>query len=365
MATLALCPAVRAEVTPDATARFLAGLPVPGTPLEGLTSEPAWVRHAAEFDREWGRFDQAQGGKVREWAAHALGEIFTSQQPAFYMFSGPDFLYANALFPHAGTYILCGTEPIGPVPDVEALPASVFAPALTNLRRTMESSLNWSFFITKHMKTDLRQKQLSGTLPVLYVFLARAGCTIESVTQVKLDESGNFAAQGSKKTTSGVKIVFRGRAGRQQTLYYFMTDLADWSVNVNPGFLKFCEMQGRGVSLLKAASFLMHGNHFNRVRDFLLSESDLILEDDSGIPFRFFQPDKWAVQCYGRYVGPIAMFKKFPQPDLTKAYAQGAPAPLDFSFGYQWRPSRSSLVVATPKKATDVVPQKSSLDGRE
>ena len=34
----------------------------------------------------------------------------------FYMFSGPDFLYANAFFPNASTYILCGIEPVGPVP---------------------------------------------------------------------------------------------------------------------------------------------------------------------------------------------------------------------------------------------------------
>ncbi|HEY2123872.1 MAG TPA: hypothetical protein VGG94_00290, partial [Chthoniobacterales bacterium] len=357
LATLALCPSVRAEVPPDATARFIAGLPVPGTPLEKLTTEPEWIRHAAAFDREWGRFDEAQGGKIRDWAAHAFGETFTSERPVFYMFSGPDFLYANAVFPNAGTYILCGTEPVGGVPDVESLPAGVFAPALANLRRALESSLNWSFFITKHMKTDLQQKQLSGTLPVLYVFLARSGCTIESVTQVKLDVSGNFAAEGSKKTTKGVKIVFQGRAGREQTLYYFTTDLADWSMNANPWFLKFCETQGRGVSLLKAASYLMHGNHFNRVREFLLSQSDLIVEDDSGIPFRFLESDKWSVQCYGRYVGPIGIFKKFPQPDLTKAYAADTPAPLDYSFGYQWRPSRSSLLVVTPKKTVGVLSQ--------
>jgi len=35
-----------------------------------------------------------------------------------YMFSGPDFLYANVFFPEATTYVLSGLEPVGGMPDV-------------------------------------------------------------------------------------------------------------------------------------------------------------------------------------------------------------------------------------------------------
>ena len=349
LAALAWCNHASAtDIPADVTARFLAGLPVPGTPLESKTSDSTWIRHASEFDHEWEHFEKAQRANIREWAARALGEKFVNEDPLFYMFSGPDFLYANAFFPNAGTYILCGTEPIGPVPEVDALTAAELSSALANLRGALDSSLSWSFFITKHMKTDLKQTRLSGTLPILYVFLARAECTINSVTEVKLDEAGNFAVQ-SKPFTPGVKITFTGLGGRKQTLYYFTTDLADWSVGTNPGFLKFCQQQGRGASLLKAASYLMHGNHFARVREFLLANSDLVLQDDSGIPYCFFAPDQWSVQCYGRYLGPIGTFKQYPQPDLAKAYAAAESPLLNFSFGYQWHPSRSSLVVATPR----------------
>ncbi len=337
-----------AETSPDVTARFLAGLPVAGGSLENRTSDPAWIRHAAEFDKEWERFDTTQRAHIEEWAEEALGQNFESSQPLFYMFSGPDFLYANAFFPNAATYILCGTEPVGSIPDLETMAPRILDPALSNLRRTLESSLNWSFFITKHMKTDLKQTQLSGTLPILYVFLARSGCTVDTVAPVTLDEEGNFV-EAAKKSTTGVKIEFIGKNGQKQTLYYFTTDLADWSVQTNPGFMKFCQQQGRGASLLKAASYLLHGNHFVQVRDFLLGSSNVILEDDSGIPFRFFEPSHWMVQQYGHYVGPIAMFKKFPQTDLSKAFVGSKPPPIDFSFGYQWRPSRSSLLVATPR----------------
>lgn len=349
LASLALCaPAFASDPTADATAKFLAGMPVKGTPLESHDADPGWATHAGDLDRAWARLEKQQLSKIRAWAPQALSAAYEDTGPMFYMFSGPDFLYANAFFPNASTYILCGIEPVGPLPDIDKIPRHVLPSALANLRKSLDSVLSWSFFITKNMKVDLRQTQLSGTLPVLYVFLARAGYTIDSVTPVALDRSGNFVPEG-KGTTPGVRIVFTNGSGREQTLYYFSSDLADWAINANPGFGKFCEQQGNGVTLLKAASYLMHSNNFSMVRGFLLSHSKLILQDDSGIPFRFFSKDKWDIRLSGRYHGPINRFKQHPQPDLAREDVESKPAPLEFSFGYQWQPSRSSLMVATPK----------------
>ncbi len=114
--------------------------------------------------------------------------------------------------------------------------------------------------------------------------------------------------------------------------------------------MKFCEQQGEGVSLLKAASYLMHSNNFSQVRDFLLNRSKLILQDDSGIPFRYFAKEKWDIHFHGRYIGPIKRFLEHGQLDLNKENSVAAPSPLPFSFGYQWQPSRSSLIVATAKQ---------------
>jgi hypothetical protein len=349
LASFALCaPAFALDPTADATAKFLAGLPVRGTSLESHGSDPGWAAHATDLDRAWARLEKQQLSKIRAWAPETLGAAYEDLGPMFYMFSGPDFLYANAFFPNASTYILCGVESVGPVPDIDKIPRSIFPSALANLRKSLDSVLSWSFFITKNMKVDLRQMQLSGTLPVLYVFLARAGCTIDSVTPGALDREGNFVPEG-KGTTPGVKIVFLNPSGREQTLYYFTSDLADWAIKANPGFGKFCEQQGNGVTLLKAASYLMHSNNFSMVRGFLLTHGKVILQDDSGIPFRFFDRNKWDIQLYGRYHGPINRFKQHVQPDLVKAEAESKPPSLEFSFGYQWQPSRSSLMVARPK----------------
>src|ERR1700736_3867045 len=160
-------------VSANDTALFLAGMPPSAdSPLTPLTKDPAWQHHARFFDAAFGQLEQRQLSKIRAWAATNLA---APKPTMYYMFSGPDFLYANAFYPKATTYVLSALEPPGSVPDLAKLPRGSIGAALYNVERSMGSILNFSFFITKQMKVDLRADQISGTLPVLYVFLARSG----------------------------------------------------------------------------------------------------------------------------------------------------------------------------------------------
>ncbi len=265
------------------------------------------------------------------------------------MFSGPDFLYANTFFPSASTYIFCGLEPVGPVPDVTSLPRGALPGSLGNLRKSLNAVLSFSFFLTKELKVDLGATRLSGTLPVLYVFIARTGNTLKSAELVSLTDEGELSA--GKGPTSGVKIVFSRGSGPDQTLYYFSTDLSNQGIKNRPGFIRFCGKQGDGNGLVKAASYLMHLNEFSDVRDFLLANGKTLVQDDSGIPYRFFSPEQWDVLLLGRYPGPIKLFDNRFQSDLARAFKAINPPPLTFSFGYRWHPSESSVIVATSIKS--------------
>ena len=82
--------------TVDDTARFLAGMmPSEGSPLLPLTKDPSWQRHAKFFDNAFARLEQRQLSKVHAWADANLA---APKPTMFYMFSGPDFLYANAFY---------------------------------------------------------------------------------------------------------------------------------------------------------------------------------------------------------------------------------------------------------------------------
>src|SRR5262249_11630847 len=177
-----------AEVTVDDTAKFLAGMPPSAdSPLMPLTKDPSWQRHARFFDNAFGQLEQRQLSRIRTWSESHLA---APKPTMFYMFSGPDFLYANAFYPKATTYVLAALEPPGQVPDLTKVPRGTMAAALYNVEHSLGSILSFSFFITKQMKTDLRAGQIGGTLPILYVFLARSGKTIKSVTPIALDAEG-------------------------------------------------------------------------------------------------------------------------------------------------------------------------------
>ena len=166
------------QATADDTARFLAGLsPSSSSPLAALTKDPAWPAHARYFDSIFAREDSANLSKVREFSKKYLTD---KHDTMLYMFSGPDFLYATSFFPNASTYVLAGLEPVGGVPDLTSLSPLVINEELRNLEISTGSLFNFSFFITQNMKTQLRNGPVYGTLPILYVFLARTGKTIHA-----------------------------------------------------------------------------------------------------------------------------------------------------------------------------------------
>jgi len=191
--------------TVDDTAKFLAGMmPSADSPLVPLTKEAAWQRHAKFLDSAFGQLEQRQLSRIRAWADTNLA---APKPTMFYMFSGPDFLYANAFYSKASTYVLSALEPVGSVPDLSRLPRGGIASALYNVERSLGSILSFSFFITKQMKTDLQAGQISGTLPILYVFLARSGVTVKSVSPISLDDQGAAYFAGENAGSNAVRGV--------------------------------------------------------------------------------------------------------------------------------------------------------------
>jgi hypothetical protein len=341
---VAASPASCAErITADDTARFLAGmLPSDQSPLLPLTNDPAWQRHARFFDAAFGQLEQGQLARIRTWAAANLA---APKPTMFYMFSGPDFLYADAFYPAATSYVLSALEPVGSVPDLTRLPRGGVGPSLYYVERSLGTILSFSFFITKMMKTDLRAGQLNGTLPLLYVFLARSGKTIRDVSLITLDEQGAVLPQPAvgRNLTQGVRIIFSGSDGAEKTLYYFSTNLANAGVR-SAGFLKFCQALAPGNSLIKSASYLLHSRNFTTVRDFLLNNSATMIQDDSGVPLAAYDPSKWRFFPFGRYKGPIAKFPRAYQPKYAELFRYGQP--IDFGIGYRWRPYETNLLLA-------------------
>jgi hypothetical protein len=346
-------PARGAEAaTPDDTAKFLAGLPVSAdSPLAPLTESAGWKAHASQLNKLFASFEERQSSKIRDWS----GANLPSPKPTlFYMFSGPDFLYADAFFAGATNYVLSGLEPVGEIPDVTKVRPSAVPEELARLRTSMSSLLSISFFITHIMRSELRSGHFLGTLPVIYVFLARTGHTIHDVSLVYVDPTGELKTDDAERRTSlaqGVKITFNDKDNREQTLYYFSTNLADDGVKKS-GFLLFCTNLGEGAAFVKSASYLLHGGSFGTVRSFLLDHASMVVQDDSGIPLKFFDASKWELEPFGNYVPPISIFSRNYQPKMAQLFVREKAPKINFGIGYRHSPGQSSILVAIRKGIT-------------
>lgn len=333
--------------TANDMALFLAGLPpAAASPLGALTRERTWQRHARYFEKEWKEIDSRQLSPIRKWSSKHL---VVSQPTTFYMFGGPDFLYVDAFLSGSTTYVLSGLEMVGRLPEMEPITPSTLPRVLDGLHAAMRNVLRTSYFLTKQMRYQLDEAQLKGTLPILYIFLARSGKTITGAEPVQIESDGSvkpWDGEPIQSVPNGAKISFKSADGTPKTLYYFNTDLSNDGLR-NNRFLKFCQGLGIGDAFVKSAMYLMHNESFSVVRDFLLAHSATILQDDSGIPARFFKLEDWQIHPHGRYLGPIPYYgNRYYQRQLSNLFRSHHAEPIAFGVGYRWRRNQSHLLLA-------------------
>lgn len=325
-------------------AHFLVGLDLPHAGSENLARSKSFQYHKKQLDKEWSEHTKRALQPVNEWAKTEVAPHSLQGGVVRYMFSGPDILHAFQMFPKADTFVLCGLEPVGVAPDIRTLTPGSAGRALGEVRNSLGEVINFSFFRTKDMKEDLRYAMFSGTTPIMMGFLARSGQSVKGYEFLKLKRDGTLESRG--KVSNGanvVKIEFGPQQSKEaKTLYYFSTDLSNGDFSKS-GFEKWLVAQPKGDAYLKAASYLLHSSWFSDIRKHLLNYSVQIVEDDSGIPFRYFDKDKWDIHLYGTYNGPIDVFPDDYQADLRAAYRRGSTA-MNFGTGYKWRKGESNLM---------------------
>ena len=315
--------AIPVYAAPDEVAQLLAGLPViKGSPLLGLQLSKDYSAHNQSMKEAWKDYREQRYDPMRQWADREARLRIPTPAVVRYLFGGPDLLSVMAAFPEAPVYILCGKEPVGKIIPPETLWPEQLQMGLAGLREATSTFLHFGYFITIEMRAQMARGPFQGVLPLLLTFLALSDHQILAVDMISFGGS------------PGVRIRFVERSGgNEQILFYAQTDLSN---DASRSFLKWLGSFGPGAAYLKAASYLLHEDDFSHAREFLLSNSTAILQDDSGIPLRFFELNNWTLYFFGDYKSPIELFRKYYQPDLYAAYtASPLRGPMPFGTGYQ------------------------------
>lgn len=340
-------------------ARLVAGLSLEeNSSFKKYTDTEGYKTFASALDKSWTKIDGSRFSKMREWAKTEMIAANNDHTDLFYPFSGPDFVNAYQFFPKADNYTLIGLETIIPFPDLGTYNTKMVDNYFFSVAESIEDLLEKSYFLTRRMAKDFQRGKAEGILPALCLFIVRTGHTITDIQQVSLDDNGKFilsnidSARG--KTIKGVKVsFFNPSENRLKNAYYFRQDASDSGLKQNPAFLKFMQNLPVSNTYFKSASYLLHFPYFTVMRPIVLEKARFILQDDTGVPFRFLERSKWDVTVYGTYDKPIKDFKYMGQRDFKTYFdslkALNAVKPMPFDLGYHWGTKDNNLIRAIKK----------------
>lgn len=342
--------------------RFLAGVPGrKGGAFEKLEQDAAWQEYSREFDSKWEELKARQIASVADFQKRELAPVVaqTKSNYVYYPFSGPDVLYLTTFFPDSKTNVMVGLEPVGSLPSPSEFEGANMVPELNGWRIGIASLYKRTFFVTSEMDKQFRGRVADGLLPMISMLLVRTGHDVEGIRYIRLSDSGEPLSADVSKTVDengkkirhqGVEVTYRKRGETaDRKIYYFSTDMSKFGQNV--AFQSFLKSLGKPDTLVKSASFLLHWKMCEDARTFILEQSNLILEDDTGVPYKLLVRANWKTSLFGQYSRPDRPFTGQYQADLDTAFAdKDKVKPLGFNLGYGTgrRPTHLLLAIRTP-----------------
>lgn len=327
-------------------ALFVTGQQFPASVTDTTIDLTFWKNYQEKINVDWPSMDSTRLKPMAAWRDEEINPKINDSLLLFYPFSGPDFLHAYTLFPNAADYLFLAQEQLGEIPDLSVMKQTDLSDYLDKFYYSIRDIYQRSYFITGRMNTDLYNARVKGVLPLIVFFMAQTGHYVIDVKYEYISSDGSFkpltSITGRFSATECVTISFSSKDSEQvKTLRYFRCDISDEGFKPTPGFNKYLSNLGDVNTYIKSASYLLHYGTFTTIRNIILADSKAVLQDDTGIPYKYYDTQKWEAYLYGVYVKPISDFTSpyLMQNDLKKVYDEGGEnvKELPFSLGYHWR----------------------------
>lgn len=326
-------------------ALFVTGQEFPKSITDTTIDLTFWTDYQAKINVDWPTMDSTRLTPMSQWRTDEISPKINDSLTLFYPFSGPDFLHAYYLFPDAQNYVFLAQEQLGEIPDLSKMKQKDLADYLDKFYYSIRDIYQRSYFITGRMNTDLSNARVKGVLPLIIFFMAQTGHSVSDVKYEYVSSDGSFkpltSVTGRFSATECITINFNnGDSSKNKTLRYFRCDISDEGFTITPGFKTYLNGLTDINTYVKSASYLLHYGTFTTIRNIILANSKSVLQDDTGIPYKYYEKEKWNTYLYGVYVKPISDFTSpyLMQNDLKTVYdAKGENVkPLPFSLGYHW-----------------------------
>lgn len=343
-------------------ARYFAGMPISeDSALKPATNNQAYKEHMAYMDKFWEKVSKQTVSVISDWGKDNIPQKL-SKNLAFYPFSGADLVNVYAMYPNAPYYIMIALEDAGHIPNPMSLKENELKFALKEFKNVIETIASMNYFHSKKMYDHMKNRYFTGTLPVILAFAGRLNLAVNNIEPVGIDQKGNIQTldangliDGAKPVVTGNRIAFKDQKDSSvRTILYLKMRPGNSVVDVKTPEGKFFDRLPEFNFMTKSAAYYHHRKGFEDLCRYYLKKSDIIIQDDSGIPYRFFEKEMWTQNLFGVYTIPtkIQDLDHTPhQPDLTAAYkANGKPFPFRYGYGIREKKNLSNLQMMIKNK---------------
>ncbi len=325
--------------------------------LNYLFDTVIWDAHSKFIDSSWSRLERKRLKAMKDWGREEFKDVAAKTNIIFYPFSGPDYLTANAFFPNADKYIMLGLEPVGKLPELDKFKRGEPSEYSTDFKKSLGDIFDKSYFITRKMQSDFQAQKVNGLLPILAFFIQRTGNEILDIKYLVRYEQDSISEvaydfKSADKKPFGVRVDFL-QEGKQKSVYYFKYDVSNKNFNDTTVFRKYISDNTQGaITYIKSASYLLHAGFMSNMRTLILNNSSSVIQDDTGIPYKFFEEGKFETKLYGQYTRPVEDFPYLSlQKPLQEAFHKDSlnVKKLPFHLGYHWGSKKDVIIFAKKK----------------
>lgn len=344
-------PKIKAHTTGllGQTAKFLSGRPVEDKGLQKLAGSKSYKDFVLRMDSYWTNYEKTVVEPIQAWQREWLSN--DNYDTCFYPFAGADFINAYLMYPEAKAYVLIGLETAGLVPDLAAMPAKDIQRGLQMLSDGYRVFMRWNFYRTLSMAIDMQKSPFKGTLPHMLSQMGWLGLEPKAVYEVEVNPEGllTFGHIKPGRACQSAAIDFSGNDGTVKRVIFIHLDLENKSLEKQKAWSSYLNNLTNMAGVMKAASYLPPRKEFSIIRGICLSNMDVLVQDDSGIPYKYLK-EGWEITLFGTYNGPHPIFPGYGQKDLKEAYLKEGPLPLKFRFCYNMLDNANNLMLVRKKK---------------
>ena len=269
-----------------------------------------------QADGAWDFYQKNLGQSMSEWARTEIHQA--PGGTVFYPFSGPDFVTVAHLFPEASRFVMVAMQAAGEPAAMSQMSGGRAQNFQAKFLREWMKFSRLAFFRTDDLNEDLRDKHAQiGVTTILITFALYMGYDVTDVYPIALDQKNGQFIQTTGDWKS-VRLVL-SKGGKPVMLDYISLDLSDASLSQSEPMRTWLEREARNPVLIKAASHLLQETYFSLLRDILVANAKMVVQDETGLNYTYLS-QIGPVDLYGGFLYPHELFNRKKQESLALAY---------------------------------------------